>query len=60
MIDRGYLDGVAVQADITHMNLVQQIATLKVVEMTQLIANPIFLMIFNLSQHQVLCSFEYF
>jgi hypothetical protein len=41
------------------MNLVWQIATLKVVEMTQLIANSIFL-IFNLSQCQVLCSFEYF
>jgi len=59
MIDRSYLDGIAVQADITHMNLVQQIATLKVVEVTQLIANSIFLIIFNLSQHQVLCSFEY-
>jgi len=60
MIDHSYLDGVAVQADITHMNLIQQIATLKVVEVTQLIANSIFLMIFNLSQCQVLCSFEYF
>jgi hypothetical protein len=60
MIDHSYLDDVVVQADITHMNLVQQIATLKVVEVTQLIANSIFLMIFNLSQRQVLCSFEYF
>jgi len=60
MVDHSYLDGVAVQADITHMNLIQQIAMLKVVEVTQLIANSIFLTIFNLSQHQVLCSFEYF
>jgi len=60
MIDHSYLNDVMVQADITHMNLVQQIATLKVVKVTQLIANPIFLMIFNLSQRQVLCSFEYF
>jgi len=59
MVDHGYLDGVAVQADITHMNLIQQIATLKVVEVTQLVANPTFLTIFNLSQRQVLCSFEY-
>jgi len=59
MIDHSYLGGVVVQADITHINLVQQIATLKVVKVTQLIANPIFLMIFNLSQRQVLCSFEY-
>jgi len=34
MVDRSYLDGIAVQADITHMNLVQQIATLKVVKVT--------------------------
>jgi len=60
MIDHSYLDDVAVQADITHMNLIWQIAMLKVVEVTQLIANPTFLMIFNLSQPQVLCSFEYF
>ncbi len=60
MIDHSYLDDVVMQADITHMNLVRQIATLKVVEVTQLIVNSIFLMIFNLSQRQVLCSFEYF
>jgi len=59
MIDHSYLDDVVMQAGITHMNLVQQIATLKVVEVTQLIANSIFLTIFNLSQRQVLCSFEY-